>query len=141
MPTYADPSRWNETARTQSERAAKLRKEVESSSSPSARIWQTTAHLGGKKKGEAAEAAIRHIENMKESMAEDAEQQVADQYPKGTKYADRMSRNRAGYGKPVDLPAEGKAKGGSIQGYNKGGSVSSRADGCAQRGKTKGRFV
>ena len=34
-----------------------------------------------------------------------------------------------------------KAKGGSIKGYAKGGSVSSRADGCAQRGKTKGRFV
>lgn len=26
-------------------------------------------------------------------------------------------------------------------GYAKGGSVSSRADGCCQRGKTKGRFV
>ena len=26
-------------------------------------------------------------------------------------------------------------------GYKKGGSVSSRADGCAQRGKTKGRMV
>jgi hypothetical protein len=25
--------------------------------------------------------------------------------------------------------------------YAKGGSVSARADGCAQRGKTKGRFV
>jgi hypothetical protein len=26
-------------------------------------------------------------------------------------------------------------------GYAKGGSASSRADGCAQRGKTKGRMV
>jgi hypothetical protein len=26
-------------------------------------------------------------------------------------------------------------------GYKKGGSVSSRADGCAQRGKTRGRMV
>jgi len=141
MATYVEPSRWNETARAQSERAAKLRKDVDESSSPSSRVWQTTAHLAGKKKGEAAQAAIRHIENMKESMAEDAEQQVADQYPKGTRYADRLSRNRAGYGKPVDLPAEGKAKGGKIKGYAKGGSVSSRADGCAIKGKTKGRFV
>lgn len=37
-------------------------------------------------------------------------------------------------------PESMKAKGGKI-GYAKGGSASSRADGCAQRGKTKGRFV
>jgi hypothetical protein len=39
---------------------------------------------------------------------------------------------------------DGKKRGGSIQKYAKGGSVSSassRADGCAQRGKTKGRMV
>jgi hypothetical protein len=29
-------------------------------------------------------------------------------------------------------------KGGSVKAYASGGSVSSRADGCAQRGKTKG---
>lgn len=29
----------------------------------------------------------------------------------------------------------------STKKYAKGGSVSARADGCAQRGKTKGRFV
>jgi len=34
----------------------------------------------------------------------------------------------------------GKAKGGAVK-MAKGGSVSARADGCAQRGKTKGRFV
>ena len=41
-------------------------------------------------------------------------------------------------------PMQERAKGGSIKGYAKGGSVSSassRGDGCAQRGKTKGRFV
>ena len=141
MATYAEPSRWNETSKTQSERAKKLRNKVEESSSPSSRIWQTTAYLAGKKQGQTADAARRHIENMDESMAEDAEQQVADQYPKGTKYAGRASRNRAEYGKPVDLPAEGKAKGGSIKTYANGGSVSSRADGCAVKGKTKGKFV
>ena len=39
---------------------------------------------------------------------------------------------------------KGYAKGGKIKGYAKGGSVSSaskRGDGCAIRGKTKGRFV
>jgi hypothetical protein len=36
-----------------------------------------------------------------------------------------------------------RAKGGPIKAkkYAKGGSVSSRADGCATKGKTKGRFV
>jgi hypothetical protein len=33
-----------------------------------------------------------------------------------------------------------KAKGGAVK-MAKGGSVSARADGCAQRGKTKGRIV
>jgi hypothetical protein len=37
-------------------------------------------------------------------------------------------------GKPVK-PAKKMASGGSV------GSASKRADGCAQRGKTKGRFV
>ena len=137
MATYAGPDQWNKTSKEQSERAQKLRSEVEESSSPSSRIWQTTAYLAGKKQGQTADAARRHIENMKESMAEDAEQQVSDQYPKGTKYAGRLSRNRAGYGKPVDLPAEGKASGGKVKGYAKGGSI----DGCAQRGKTKGKVI
>jgi hypothetical protein len=35
----------------------------------------------------------------------------------------------------------GYAKGGKAKGYAGGGSASSRADGCAQHGKTKGRFV
>lgn len=35
---------------------------------------------------------------------------------------------------------EGKAKGGTVK-MAKGGAVSARADGCAQRGKTKGRIV
>jgi hypothetical protein len=32
-------------------------------------------------------------------------------------------------------------KGGVVKKMAKGGSASSRGDGCAQRGKTKGRFV
>jgi hypothetical protein len=41
-------------------------------------------------------------------------------------------------------PESMKAKGGKIKGYAQGGSVgnaSKRADGCAQRGKTRGKFV
>jgi hypothetical protein len=75
---------------------------------------------------------------MKESEKEDLEQRALDQYPKGTAMGSRVSRNRAEYGKPVDLPdaQTGKKKGGMIR-----SSASSRADGIAQRGKTKGTMV
>ena len=52
-------------------RAEKLESDVDNSSSESARVWQTLNHLGGKAKGGAADAAIRHVENIKESEAED----------------------------------------------------------------------
>ena len=37
-----------------------------------------------------------------------------------------------------DMRIDSRKKGGSIKAYASGGSVSSRADGCAQRGKTRG---
>ena len=45
--------------------------------------------------------------------------------------------NRA-KGGPVKAKSKPKAK---TKAYAKGGSVSSRADGCATKGKTKGKFV
>ena len=39
------------------------------------------------------------------------------------------------------VPAAALKKGGAVKKMANGGSVSKRADGCAQRGKTKGRFV
>jgi hypothetical protein len=50
-------------------------------------------------------------------------------------------------GKLKDLTGDGKVtradvlKGRGVPGFSKGGSVSKRADGCAVKGKTKGRFV
>lgn len=35
----------------------------------------------------------------------------------------------------------GKKAGGSCKGYAKGGSASSRGDGCATKGRTKGRMI
>ena len=35
----------------------------------------------------------------------------------------------------------GKKCGGSVKGYAKGGSASSRGDGCATKGHTKGRMI
>lgn len=46
--------------------------------------------------------------------------------------------------KPQNLPGKPekkKAFGEGMTKYAKGGTASSRADGCAQRGKTKGRMV
>jgi hypothetical protein len=128
MADYVEPSRWNDEAAKTSERASKLRKEVADSSSPGSRIWQTMNNLGGGEKGKASDAAIRHIENMKESEAEDLDQRTLDQYPKGTKSEGRTSRNLSGYGKKVELPS-----------YKKGGSI--RGGGCETKGKTKGRMV
>jgi hypothetical protein len=141
MATYAPPSSWNKTAREASERAEKLRKDVEENSSGSARILRSFNALAGRKAAKAEEDALQHRLNVKESMAEDEDQNVADQYPKGTTYDGRKSRNKAEYGKPKDLPVDGKAKGGSIKKYASGGSISARADGCAQRGKTRGKMV
>jgi hypothetical protein len=45
--------------------------------------------------------------------------------------------NAASSVKPNPKPAVKKAKGGMMKAYAKGGSV----DGCAMRGKTKGRMV
>lgn len=141
MGTYDAPWGWNKTAREASERAEKLRKDVEENSSGSARILRSFNALAGKKAAKAEEDALQHRLNIKESMAEDEDQNVVDQYPKGTTYDGRKSRNKAGYGKKVDLPVDGKAKGGSVKKYASGGSVSTRADGCAQRGKTRGKMV
>ena len=50
-------------------------------------------------------------------------------------------------GKLTDLTGDGKVtradvlKGRGVPGFSKGGTASKRADGCATKGKTKGRFV
>ena len=49
-----------------------------------------------------------------------------------------------GFGNAMPSPGMTMKKGGAVKGYAKGGSVGSasrRADGIAQRGKTKGRMI
>lgn len=75
MPTEAD-KKFDQYIEA-SDRAAYLRKRVANSSAPDARIWQTLNHLGGRVAGDAADASIRHIENMQESEAEDQEKRAA----------------------------------------------------------------
>ena len=107
------------------DRARKLRDDVDKTSSESSRMMQTLSHLAGKTAGDAADNSIRKRENIKESMAEDAEEgarrlgkRVAD-----VRYSDR-----------------GYASGGKVSKFAAGGFVRA-ADGCAQRGKTKGKYI
>lgn len=51
--------------------------------------------------------------------------------------ADMSQVSKGGY----DPESEGMKRGGKVKKMAGGGSASSRGDGCAQRGKTKGRFV
>lgn len=62
---------------------------------------------------------------------------------KPMKPAPRDSVFREGMSVPQDVDggSVGMKKGGKVKGYAKGGSASSRADGIAIKGKTKGRFV
>ena len=50
------------------------------------------------------------------------------------------ARRRPGMGAPMP-PAADMPPGGMAPGMKDGGSVSARADGCCQRGKTRGKFV
>jgi hypothetical protein len=66
--------------------------------------------------------------------------------PKG--YGFKFTRKFKKGGKLTDLTGDGKVtradvlKGRGVPGFKKGGSAASkRADGCATKGKTKGRFV
>jgi hypothetical protein len=64
---------------------------------------------------------------------------TAKKYPKGTgkeTFLESIKRNKTENTNTSDMSYN--KKGGSIKAYASGGSVSSRADGCAQRGKTRG---
>jgi hypothetical protein len=58
---------------------------------------------------------------------------------KGSELLDRMgmTQEKEYGGKSQEEMAVKKAKGGNVKAYKKGGKI----DGCAQRGKTKGRIV
>ena len=133
MATYVEPSRWNKYAEESAERSDKLKKEVDEGKEAQRynRVFGTHSQ-----RGKDNYAAINKQLNLKEEESEALDQRALDQYPKGTTSSGRTSRNRAEHGKPVDLPdpqVEKKATGGKV-------SASKRADGIAQRGKTKGRM-
>ena len=166
MATYVEPSRWNEQTKEADARRNKLREEVDKGA-----VSQRLKKMIGDDKYKKDEYdATNKLLNIKEEEKEALGQRIVDQYPKGTKSGTgQTSRNKAGYGKPVELPKykEDSMTPGQKQsmeeakdeetrkktktapttktemgkGFAKGGSASSRADGCAQRGKTRGMMV
>jgi|DEB19_MinimDraft_3_1074340.scaffolds.fasta_scaffold125654_1 hypothetical protein len=137
MPAYVPPSGWNAKAQESDARSTKLRKQVEEGRQAQRYNSVFGTHT---QSGRDNYDALNKLLNLKEEEAEALDQRALDQYPKGTKMDGRTSRNRAGYGKPVDLPdgeddkkPTAKKAGGKI-------SASSRADGIAQRGKTRGKM-
>ena len=97
MATYVGPEQWNKATKESAERRAIIKKAIDDDSYSLGPGWDTL---------EVRRAARNAVTNIKESEIEDLDQRIADQYPAGTTYAGRKSRNRAGYGKPVVLPKD-----------------------------------
>ena len=94
--------------------------------------WFTTGEsIRTKKDIKDEEYAKNKLLNSNEEEQEVQKQRRIDQYPKGTSDDEGYtSRSNKEYGKEY----KGMKKGGKV-------SASSRADGCAQRGKTRGRYL
>lgn len=83
----------------------------------------------------------------KRRLAAEAEAEEKKKQVPGMKHGGAVKKMAKG-GKLPDLTGDGKVtradvlKGRGVKGFSKGGSTASkRADGCATKGKTKGRFV
>jgi hypothetical protein len=61
--------------------------------------------------------------------------------PAGTSMSDESKAQIDATNKGYEYATKNKRKGGMVKKYAKGGSASSRADGCAVKGKTRGKFV
>ena len=88
----------------------------------------------------------------KRRLAAEVEAEAKKNAAPGAKQAPSMKhggavKKMAKGGKLTDLTGDGKVtradvlKGRGVPGFSKGGTASKRADGCATKGKTKGRFV
>ena len=60
--------------------------------------------------------------------------------PPGVSMSDESKKMMEDTNKGFEYATQNKRKGGAVK-MAKGGSASSRADGCAQRGKTRGKFI
>ena len=73
----------------------------------------------------------------------DAVKRAISDYDKERQEKEKAAQANMMSGSPGAAPgmAPGMKRGGAVKKMAKGGSASSRADGCAAKGKTKGRFV
>jgi len=129
MATFASPDKWTDFAKESNARSIQLKKEVEEGRQAQ-RYNKVFGTFSGK--GKSDYAAVNSLLNMKEAEAEDLDQRTLDQYPKGAKRGSSTSRNRAEYGKPVDLPDSDEKKKSNVKedknkkdtkNMNKGGMV------------------
>jgi hypothetical protein len=61
--------------------------------------------------------------------------------PPGVSMSDESKKIIEDTNKGYEYATKNKRNGGAIKKMAKGGSASSRADGCAQRGKTRGKMI
>lgn len=103
MATYVEPERWNKASKEAAgdAKAARSRMAARESKAFAGKsgAMGDNPFFSSKDDRKAGDAAYDAVQNMDESMAEDADQRTVDQYPKGTKLDGRESRNKAGYGK------------------------------------------
>jgi hypothetical protein len=93
------------------------------------------------------------IKNLMGDGKDDAVKRAIADYDKERQEKEKSEQEKAMSGRPGMPPAmlpgggpapgmgPGMKRGGAVKKMAKGGSASSRADGCATKGKTKGRFV
>lgn len=135
-------ARWDqmtpaEKARVRAKEKAALEKAESERERPlSSRIMDTATRLFGTSAAAKASA---------ESAARDKGERES-RYQAAKRAASQSDKDRSQplnlYGVDRVLKTDGKKKGGSVKGYAKGGSTASkRADGCAKRGRTRGKMI
>ena len=93
------------------------------------------AELEAQRRQEAAEAAARAAASKARGEERAAERNKATEIDR--KQAEKDQQMQEAYSRAAKAPL---AKGGSIKKYAGGGSIKSRGNGIAQRGKTRGRM-
>ena len=86
---------------------------------------------------EAGESVVR--DRIQQAKEEAKRAKTAEDDFKGMS-GDRAIKGMSGWDVDEETPT-GKKCGGSVKGYAKGGSIASRGDGCAIKGRTKGRMI
>jgi hypothetical protein len=104
---------------------------------PSKEELEAARQTDRERKEDKAQAKLKAEEKTENESARSSLSNLASDVAKGARNYGRLFKE--GLGMKPDTPYE-KKKGGAVK-MAKGGSASSRADGCAMRGKTRGKMV